>query len=145
MLWSISSSRKLWSSKRSSSLCRDSYGLISSNYSLAFAVCKLITVKSVSSGIASASVSFWACSLLLNSIYHGLPQEHREHTWVEVSGILSNLVEAQGMFESFHQCALSVYPFSAKLWTSYYNFLKKNTGSGTSVVQIAKERGIKVE
>ncbi|KAF9587191.1 hypothetical protein IFM89_039580 [Coptis chinensis] len=39
-----------------------------------------------------------------------------EHTWVEVSGILSNLVEAG-----------------------------KKTESGTSVVQIAKERGIKVE
>ncbi|KAF9587144.1 hypothetical protein IFM89_039627 [Coptis chinensis] len=106
--------------------------------------CKLITVKSVSTGIASASVFFWACSLLLNSIYQAYPVAP-EHTWVEVSGILSNLVEDQGMLESFHQCALSVYPFSAKLWTSYYNFLKKKTESGTSVVQIAKERGIKVE
>ncbi|KAF9599100.1 hypothetical protein IFM89_033707 [Coptis chinensis] len=123
------------------SVLESCYGpsLLPENY-----VCKLITVKSVSSGIASASVSFWACSLLVNSIYQAYPVAP-EHTWVEVSGILSNLVEAQGMFERFHQCALSVYPFSAKLWTSYYNFLKKKTGSGTAVVQIAKERGIKVE
>ncbi|KAF9589957.1 hypothetical protein IFM89_029573 [Coptis chinensis] len=118
--------------------------LFPANYSLAFAVCKLVIVKSVSSSIASASVSFWACSLLVNSIYQAYLVAP-EHTWVEVSGILSNLVEAQGMFERFHQCALSVYSFSAKLWTSYYNFLKKKTGSGTSIVQIAKERGIKVE
>ncbi|KAL5710951.1 hypothetical protein ACHQM5_021454 [Ranunculus cassubicifolius] len=114
--------------------------LFPANYSLAFAVCKLITARK----ITSASVLFWASSVLVNSFFQAVPVAP-ESKWVEAADILSNFVEAaQGVSERFYQHGLSIYPFSVKLWKSYYNFGKK-TGNGNSVVQSARDRGMKIE
>ncbi|KAF5201096.1 zinc finger C3H1 domain protein [Thalictrum thalictroides] len=116
--------------------------LYPANYSLALAVCKLIT-RNFTSGIASVSVMFWARSVLVSSIYQAFPVAP-EHKWLEAADILSNLVDAQDIIESFHLRALSIYPFSIKVWMSYYNFSKK-TGNGSLVIQRAREKGVKLE
>ncbi|OVA18313.1 siRNA-mediated silencing protein NRDE-2 [Macleaya cordata] len=115
------------------------------NYRLALSVCELIMRSYCnSSGVASASVVFWASSLLVNSIYQVNPLAP-EKAWVEVCGILSNLVvEVHGISESFHQQALSVYPFSLQLWKSYFE-LSKTTGNVSVVIDAAKKRGIKLD
>ncbi|KAK9169896.1 hypothetical protein Syun_002036 [Stephania yunnanensis] len=111
------------------------------NYRLAISVCDFLTSKSCGF-VASTSTVFWATSLLVNSIYQASPVAP-EHAWVEVAGTLSKLVEVQDVSERLHQQALLVYPFSMKLWDSYYN-LGRATGKLAVVVTAARDRGVRL-
>ncbi|KAA8534236.1 hypothetical protein F0562_031753 [Nyssa sinensis] len=112
--------------------------ILPSNYQLAISVCKLL------SGIPkSASVSFWASSLLVNALFQAVPVAP-EYVWVEAAGILLNLTDIQSISESFHKRALSVYPFSIKLWESYLN-LSRTTGNTSTVTEAARAKGIKLD
>lgn len=115
--------------------------VLPSNYLLAMSVSKLLQ-KSVESGKASPSTCFWASSLLVNALFHAVPIAP-EYCWVEAIDVLNNLSCFDAMWESFHKKALSVYPFSIKLWRSYISF-SESAGYGESVKVEAQERGILV-
>ncbi|KAL7228845.1 hypothetical protein ACSBR2_007518 [Camellia fascicularis] len=118
-------------------------GIIPSNYQLAMSVCKLLSKRSDPVDVTSVSVSFWASSLLVNALFQAVPVA-AEYVWVEAADVLQNLTDIQSISESFHKRALSVYPFSIKLWESYLN-LSRTTGNMSSVIEAARERGIKLD
>ncbi|XP_052204399.1 uncharacterized protein LOC127809565 [Diospyros lotus] len=117
--------------------------ILPSNYQLAMSVCKLLSRRSNPADLTSASVSFWASSLLVNALIRAVPVA-AEFVWVEAAGILLELSEIQSISESFHKRALSVYPFSIKLWKSYLDS-SRITGNTSCVIEAAGERGIKLE
>lgn len=114
-----------------------------SNYHLAISLCKLLTTASECSAPVPANVLFWASSLLVNAIFLAVPVAS-EFVWVEVAGILSNLTDMQVICENFYRSALSIYPFSIRLWRSYLS-LSKIWGNSTDIVEAANERGISLE
>ncbi|KAI3897864.1 hypothetical protein MKX03_007082 [Papaver bracteatum] len=114
------------------------------NYHLALSACELIIQHhNFSNDVAFASAAFWASSLVVNALCQSntLPPEK---TWVEACGVLSNLGELHGISERFHQQAVSVYPFSVKLWKSYLDF-SKVTGNMSVVIDAARRRGVNLE
>ncbi|XP_021861501.2 uncharacterized protein [Spinacia oleracea] len=113
------------------------------NYQLVISVCKLVCRDFDSSNNKSASVLFWASSLLVNTIYHTFPFPP-EHVVVEAADLLSKLTSVQEICESFHQRALLVYPFSIKLWKSFLN-LTTAASKRVSVVEAAREKGLELE
>ncbi|GFZ14886.1 hypothetical protein Acr_24g0010760 [Actinidia rufa] len=117
--------------------------ILPSNYQLAMSICKLLGKCSNPTDVTNASVSFWASSLLVNALFQAVPVA-AEYVWVEAAGVLHNLTEIQSISGSFHRRALSVYPFSLGLWKSYLN-LSRITGNTGSVIEAARERGIKLE
>lgn len=112
------------------------------NYQLAISLCKFLS-GTRDSVAASASVSFWASSLLIDSLFQAVPVAP-EYVWVEAAQILQTLTDIQPITESFHKRALSVYPFSINLWKSYLS-LSRNTGSVDAVTGAARERGMKID
>ncbi|KAL8162173.1 hypothetical protein V2J09_013662 [Rumex salicifolius] len=107
------------------------------NYPFAITTCKLLLRKEID----SASNSFWASSLMINTIYESVPVPP-EYVWVEAAGLLTQMrgIEAP-VAESFHQRALSVYPFSINLWNSFL-LQSANDNSRQSILEAAKEKGI---
>ncbi|KAM4104531.1 hypothetical protein ACJW30_06G165000 [Castanea mollissima] len=116
--------------------------ILPSNYPLAISVCKLLSRNDNSN--ASASVLFWASLNLVSAIFHAIPIPP-ECVWVEAAGILGNIAGNEAISERFYERAFSVYPFSVKLWKSYYDLSKKTTGNTSSVVDAAKEKGIELD
>lgn len=116
--------------------------ILPSNYPLAISVCKLLSRNDNSN--ASASVLFWASLNLVSAIFHAIPIPP-ECVWVEAAGILGNIAGNEAISERFYERAFSVYPFSVKLWKSYYDLSKKTTGNTSSVVEAAKEKGIELD
>ncbi|XP_058208420.1 uncharacterized protein LOC131321424 isoform X1 [Rhododendron vialii] len=117
--------------------------ILPSNYQLAISVCKLLSERSDAADMSSSSVSFWGSSLLANALFRAVPVA-AEYVWVEAAAVLRNLTEIQSISESFHRRALSLYPFSVNLWKSYLD-LSLVSGNSTSVMEAARERGIKLE
>ncbi|KAI3879922.1 hypothetical protein MKW98_018161 [Papaver atlanticum] len=114
------------------------------NYRLALSACELIIQHhNFSNDVAFASAAFWASSLVVNALCQSNPLPP-EKTWVEACGVLSNLGELHGISERFHQQAVSVYPFSVKLWKSYLDF-SKVTGNMSVVIDAARRRGVNLE
>ncbi|XP_068634855.1 uncharacterized protein [Aristolochia californica] len=112
--------------------------ILPANYRLGLSVCKLIQSQKFV-GVASASFKFWLSSLLVNSIFQAIPVAP-EQVWVEAADVLSRL--DMGSFpDKFHELAVLVYPFSVKLWQSYYKF-RKRSGNEDSIIEAARERGI---
>jgi hypothetical protein len=118
------------------------FEIVPSNYPLAFSVCKLLCRGYSSINVTSDSVLYWACSILVNAIFHAIPIPP-EYAWVEAAGILGDISGIELISDSFYKKALSAHPFSVKLWTCYYN-LSKTRGYASTVVQKARERGIEV-
>ncbi|KAL0915748.1 hypothetical protein M5K25_013201 [Dendrobium thyrsiflorum] len=85
------------------------------------------------------SVKFWACTLLINSIFQSAPAAP-ELIWVEAADVLKNS-ESLEINLRFHKQAISVYPFSVKLWQSYAN-LYSTTAENGEIIEAAQERGI---
>lgn len=113
--------------------------ILPSNYLLAFCVCKkLRTATNVSS-----SLSFWASSLLVNALFHAVPIAP-EYAWVEAAGILHDLTDIKSIQESFYKKAVSVYPFSVKLW-KYHLHSCETEGDVGSVKKASKEKGIEID
>lgn len=117
--------------------------ILPSNYQLAISVCKLLSERSDAADMSSSGVSFWGSSLLANALFRAVPVA-AEYVWVEAAAVLRNLTEIQSISESFHRRALSLYPFSVNLWKSYLD-LSLVSGNSTSVMEAARERGIKLE
>ncbi|KAL2549193.1 putative zinc-finger domain [Forsythia ovata] len=112
-----------------------------SNYRLAISVCKILSTNSDNG--ANATISFWASSLLINSLFQAVPIAP-ESVWVEAADILQNLMDSQTICESFLKRALSVYPFSINLWRCYLN-LSKPGENANSVKEAAREKGIMLD
>lgn len=117
--------------------------ILPSNYPLAICVCKLLGSKNVPPGFTCASVLFWASSTLVSAFFHAIPIPP-EYVWVEAADTLGNLAGTEAISKRFYSRALSVYPFSVKLWKSYYN-LSKVIGNTSTVVEAAKEKGIELD
>ncbi|XP_071934630.1 uncharacterized protein [Coffea arabica] len=114
--------------------------ILPSNYLLAFSVCKKLSSNATK---CSASLSFWASSLLVNALFHAVPIAP-EYAWVEAADVLHDLTDIKCIQESFHKKAVSVYPFSIKLWKSYLR-LCETEGNVGSVKKAAKEKGIELD
>ncbi|XP_059666223.1 uncharacterized protein LOC132312029 [Cornus florida] len=117
--------------------------IMPSNYQLAISVCKLLNRGSNSSDVASTGISFWASSLLVNSLFQAVPVAP-EFVWVEAAYILRSLIDIQSITEGFHKRALSVFPFSIMLWKSYLD-LSRATGNMNAVIEAAREVGIELD
>ncbi|CAL9205695.1 uncharacterized protein LOC135631820 isoform X1 [Musa acuminata AAA Group] len=111
------------------------------NYRLALSVYKFIARNYSDSGVASDGIVFWGSCLLVNSIFQSAPVAP-ESVWLEAAALLRNS-EVQGIAERFYQQALSVYPFSVKLWKSYLD-LSKMTENEDVVTEAARERGLEL-
>ncbi|PKU76261.1 hypothetical protein MA16_Dca015581 [Dendrobium catenatum] len=85
------------------------------------------------------SVKFWAGTLLINSIFQSAPAAP-EHVWLEAAEVLKTS-ESLEINLRFHKQAISVYPFSVKLWQSYAN-LYSSAGETSEIIEAAQERGI---
>lgn len=108
------------------------------NYKFAFSVYKS-TKNFCHPSIAANAIKFWACSLLMNSIFQAIPVAP-EHVWLEAASAMKNL-EILDISVRFHQQAISVYPFSIKLWQSYLGTCR-NTDTVDMIIESAKQRGI---
>nr|GME20964.1 uncharacterized protein LOC109187173 isoform X1 [Ipomoea batatas] len=113
--------------------------ILPSNYHLAISVCKWLSRVSNTTSL-SANVSFWASSLLSNALLQAIPVA-AEHVWVEAANLLHSMTNSVAISINFHRRALSIYPFSIKLWKSYVN-LSMATGDAESVKEAAREKGI---
>ncbi|GLT93094.1 hypothetical protein SLE2022_109000 [Rubroshorea leprosula] len=113
--------------------------IVPSNYKFVISLCKLLSRGYQYGCFASSNILFWASSTLMNAIYCAIPIPP-EHVWVEAAGILGNILGTEARHERFYKKALSVYPFSVKLWQCYHN--QSNTTNRTIVVKAARERGI---
>ncbi|XP_048421401.1 uncharacterized protein LOC103948392 isoform X4 [Pyrus x bretschneideri] len=114
-----------------------------SNYQLAVSVCKLLSSCSNAGDVTSLSALFWASSNLVSAILHAVPIPP-EYVWVEAAETLGNIAGVEVISERFYERALSVYPFSVKLWNSYQKLSMMTTGNANAVVEAAKEKGIQL-
>ncbi|WOL18669.1 hypothetical protein Cni_G27466 [Canna indica] len=112
--------------------------LTPANYQLALSVYKFTTRNFGDSG----SIMFWASSILVSSIFQSVPVAP-ENIWLEAAELLGNS-EGRRIAERFHQQALSVYPFSLKLWKSYLDLSKINRHID-AVIVAARERGLELD
>ncbi|KAJ0887593.1 putative tetratricopeptide-like helical domain superfamily, zinc-finger domain-containing protein [Helianthus annuus] len=106
------------------------------NYVLALSICK-------NQSDANASISFWASAQLIDSLCQAVPVAP-ESVWVEAAGLLKNVAGFRSILESFHKRALSVYPFSSRLWESYRRLYDDATNQANAVVEMARGKGIKL-
>lgn len=111
-----------------------------SNYRLALSVGKLLNRDFKLADVAFSGVSFWATSIITNSLFQAVPIPP-EFTWIEAADTLRNLTDTRSILESFHKRALTAYPLSLELWKSYLEFAHV-TESSSSVIAAAKERGV---
>ncbi|KAL3732194.1 hypothetical protein ACJRO7_028948 [Eucalyptus globulus] len=114
-----------------------------SNYPLGISVCKLIKRDYKSSAVTSASLLFWASSVLVSTISHAVPVAP-EYAWAEAAGILEDIAGINAILDGFYKRALSVYPFSVKLWNSFLISMKSEKDA-SSVLRAAEEKGIEAD
>ncbi|CAI0443087.1 unnamed protein product [Linum tenue] len=120
--------------------------MVPSNYPLALSVCRMLKEGSLD-GTSSRSLLFWSSSTLIQSIFQAIPVAP-ECVWVEAAQVLAETEGADLLSERFYKRALSVYPFSKKLWCRYKEVAKGRTGRGSTsgaVEEEARKRGIEVE
>ncbi|XP_021295258.1 uncharacterized protein LOC110424887 isoform X2 [Herrania umbratica] len=117
-------------------------GIAPSNYELVFSVSKMLS-KGDSYSDISPGLLFWVGSTLVNAIFHAVPIPP-EYIWVKAADILGNILGTETILKRYYKKALSVYPFSLKLWQCYHKVTKIN-GDGDAVVEAARERGIELD
>ncbi|XP_054801394.1 uncharacterized protein LOC129305366 isoform X2 [Prosopis cineraria] len=119
--------------------------VVPSNFQLAISVCKLLSkgFNPASADQTSASLLFWACSAMVNAILHAIPVPP-EYVWVEAGLLLDNVMGIEAISERFYGRALSVYPFSVRLWKSFCN-LHKDIGDAGDIIEAAQKRGISIK
>lgn len=110
------------------------------NYELALSIYKSLSRNSILNPDCK-SLKFWACCHLINSIFMATPVAP-EHTWLEATRVVSKS-ESVEVSLRFHKQAISVYPFSFKLWQSYAN-LYTIIGDPNEIIEAAHERGIEL-
>lgn len=114
-----------------------------SNYVLAMSVCNLFGKCDESTHVTSPSMWFWAGSNLVNAIFHAIPIPP-EPVWVEAAIILGKVKGVEVISRRFYGRALSVYPFSVKLWKSY-QLLHEKAGQAKTIAEAAKAKGIDLD
>ncbi|KDP44997.1 hypothetical protein JCGZ_01497 [Jatropha curcas] len=114
--------------------------IVPSNYQLAISACKLLSRGEQFTEMAPGSMLYWASSALVNAIFHAVPIAP-EYIWIDAAGILDGIAGIDLISERFYKRALSVYPFSIKLWNRYYN-ISKTRGDASSVLEAARGKGI---
>ncbi|KAK8941156.1 hypothetical protein KSP39_PZI010494 [Platanthera zijinensis] len=114
--------------------------MVPANYELALSIYKTFSRNSILNPDCK-SLKFWACCLLINSIFQAAPVAP-ELTWLEATNVL-NKSESVEVSLRFHKQAISVYPFSVKLWQSYAN-LYTMIGVPNEIIEAAHERGIEL-
>lgn len=81
---------------------------------------------------------------MVSSFSHAIPVPP-EHAWVEAAEVLccaSSVIDP--ISERFYSRALSVYPFSMKLWASYYR-TTRSKGDATAILEAARDKGIELD
>ncbi|WCJ19563.1 hypothetical protein M5689_001848 [Euphorbia peplus] len=117
--------------------------IVPSNYKLAISVCNQLIKGENSIYVTSgSSMLYWASSTLVDTLFHAIPIAP-EFVWVDAANILNCMAGIESISERFYKRALTVYPFSIKLWNCYHS-LTKTRGDATSVVEAAKEKGITI-
>ncbi|XP_028778112.1 uncharacterized protein LOC114734641 [Neltuma alba] len=118
--------------------------VVPSNFQLAISVCKLLSkgFNSADADQTSASLLYWACSAMVNAILDAIPIPP-EYIWVEAGLLLDDVMGIEAISLRFYRRALTVYPFSVRLWKSFCN-LYKVFGEAGDVIEAAKERGISI-
>ncbi|XP_044507926.1 uncharacterized protein LOC123227264 isoform X3 [Mangifera indica] len=116
--------------------------IVPSNYPLAFSVCKLLSGGDNPDHVSPASVLFWAASTLVTALFQAMPIAP-EYVWAEAADILGNVSSINSISVRFFKKALSVYPFSLKLWKCYYN-QSNSKGDKSFIVEAAREKGIEL-
>lgn len=112
------------------------------NYRFALSVCRFVIKIFEFDDIGTMSIRFWTGSVLVNSIFQSVPVAP-EPVWIEGAEVLIKLK----LFEisnRFLEHAVSVYPFSLKLWQSYLSISKRMNENGDRIVEAAKKRGIEL-
>ncbi|KAJ3683974.1 hypothetical protein LUZ61_013138 [Rhynchospora tenuis] len=112
------------------------------NYRFALSVCRFTMKNFGFDDISTMSIRFWAGSILVNSIFRSVPVAP-EPVWVEGAEVLVNLK----LFEisnRFLEQAVSVYPFSLKLWHLYLSHSRGTNENGDRIVEAARNRGIEL-
>ena len=112
-------------------------GITPSNHRLALSTCESLSKDGCYEGFASKSVMFWAGTLLVNAVFQCFPVAS-ESVWLRAVNALSQL-QNQSVLESFNKRAVSVHPFSLKLWQSYFRFSSEN--GKAAVQESARNRG----
>ncbi|GMI86265.1 hypothetical protein like AT2G39580 [Hibiscus trionum] len=116
--------------------------LAPSNYELMISVCKMLSQGDHIRGVSS-SLLFWASSTLVNAFFHAIPIPP-ELVWVNAADIMDYIPGIEAVLARFYRKALTVHPFSLKLWQCYYKLTDK-IGDRNAVVEAARERGIELE
>ncbi|KAF2318714.1 hypothetical protein GH714_010254 [Hevea brasiliensis] len=109
-----------------------------SNYQLAFSACKLLSRDERLIEVTSANMLYWPSSTLVNAIFYAITIAP-EYIWVDAAGFLDGIEGIELISERFYKRALSVYPFSMKLWNCYYNLPMTREGD-ISILQAAREK-----
>ncbi|KAJ6804744.1 uncharacterized protein M6B38_184545 [Iris pallida] len=112
------------------------------NYYLALSVYRITSTDFQDARVSAKAIRFWASSLLINSIFQAVPVAP-ENVWLEAAAYLTRDSEIFDISLRFHQQAISVYPFSIKLWQSFL-FLSKKMGDADKIVENARVRGIQL-
>ncbi|XP_038980951.1 uncharacterized protein LOC103716970 isoform X2 [Phoenix dactylifera] len=115
--------------------------IVPANYQLALVVYRFTARSFSGPDVASDGIMFWASTVLVNSIIQAVPVAP-ETIWLEAANLLQNS-ETWGISKRFHEHAISVYPFSTKLWQSYLN-LFKTSGNVDAIAEAARERGVEL-
>ncbi|KAJ1688631.1 hypothetical protein LUZ63_012786 [Rhynchospora breviuscula] len=112
------------------------------NYRFALLVCRFAMKNFGFDDISTMSLRFWAGSILVNSIFRSVPVVP-EPVWVEGAEVLVNLKLFE-MSNRFLEQAVSVYPFSLKLWHLYLSHSRGMNENGDRIVEAARNRGIEL-
>ncbi|CAM8970957.1 unnamed protein product [Rhodiola kirilowii] len=117
--------------------------IVPTNYRFASCVLRQVSRDLNAKDARESSLLFWASNLLVSSILEAVPVAP-ECVWVEVSDLLSHSTSIQEISDKFHERAVSVYPFSMRLWKSYVNMARVKDNC-EYVIKRARERGLQLE
>ncbi|KAJ4772224.1 zinc finger C3H1 domain protein [Rhynchospora pubera] len=112
------------------------------NYRFALSVCRFAMKNFGFDDTSTMSIRLWAGSILVNSIFRSVPVAP-EPVWVEGAEVLVDLKLFE-MSNRFLEQAVSVYPFSLKLWHLYLSRFRGTNEMGDRIVEAARSRGIEL-
>uniref|UniRef100_A0A7N0V6L9 Putative zinc-finger domain-containing protein n=2 Tax=Kalanchoe fedtschenkoi TaxID=63787 RepID=A0A7N0V6L9_KALFE len=117
--------------------------IVPTNYRFASHVFRQVDKVFNSKDVSASGLLFWASNLLVNAIFEAAPVAP-EFVWVEASTLLNSSTSIQEISEKFHERAVSVHPFSIRLWNAYINLLRGKDNS-ESIMDRARERGLELD
>lgn len=118
--------------------------IVPTNHQFVSRVFRLVSKDFDSKDVSASSLLFWASNLLVNSLFEAVPVAP-EYVWVEAAALLGSSTTIRDISEKFHERALSVYPFSIRLWKSYVNFRSSVKLNPKPVIELAMKKGLQLE